>query len=485
MLLMWQQFDSRPSISLCFSLLKLSSPPTLAGRADHHVVVVPPFSSQLSLLMAASRQLENQLRLYSMGAQDLRDRGNELLARAAAIDKAVAAIRSGAATEQDLALVATLDGTTTTTSPSMAGTAANAVATTVRISNEAPITPRLVTQEDRRIDIPSVTTTTTAPLTTPPRHHYAKDPAMASAADTTANNSPLMDAQDDDSEDEDVAKPAARASTVSFTPSTVTAQGATTETTRPKQAVSTAVNGLEVSLNAHIQQRDTQNSNNTNTSGSLPTGPPPAGATTTLHGVWSAAGLPGGEKRHIGDHAATSGQPRQKYARIEQQSAVLSALEVRQIGQDIVEQQIASDALLALAPGPSLTGLAPGGVCRDQQIASEALLTLAPGPNSVNPPAVASTDADYVLIRKENDNIFASHLLQQISIITWDECMAGNLFISPKDVGIAPDVVTFAMAQCVPCTLTEDNRIGRYKHQELKYIGLMCRHCFGQPGYGK
>jgi hypothetical protein len=475
-----QQFDSRTSISPCFSLSKLSSPPTLAGRADHHVVVVPPLSSQLSLLIAASRQLENQLRLYTMGAQDLRDRANELLARAAAIDKAVAAIRSGAATEQDLALVATLDSTTTTTSPSIAGTAAGyAVATTVRISNEAAIMPRMVTQEDRRIDMPSVTTTTTAPLTTPPRHHYAHDSAMAS-------NSPLMDTQDDDSEDEDAAKPAARASAASFTPSTVTAQGATKETTRPKQPVSTAVNGLEESLNANMQQRDTQNSNNTNTSGSLPLGPPPAGATTTtLHGVWSSAALPGGEKRPSGDHAATSGQPRQKYPRIEQQSAVLSALEVRQIGQDVVEQQIASDALLALAPGPSLTGLPPAGVCRDQQIASEALLTLAPGPNSVFPPPGATTDADYVLIRKESDNVFASHLHLKIFMITWDECMAGNLFISPKDVGIAPDVVTFAMAQCVPCTLTEDNRIGRYKHQELKYIGLMCRHCFGQPGYGK
>jgi hypothetical protein len=161
-----------------------------------------------------------------------------------------------------------------------------------------------------------------------------------------------------------------------------------------------------------------------------------------------------GAKRN-GDHLAASGQPQQKYALLEQTS--LSAGEVTRVGQDAVEEQTATDALL----------------------------TLVPGPNTVVPPGGENSVADYVLIRKESEDFASNPLLQEISMVTWTECMAGNHLIGPNDVGSAPDVVTLAMAQCTPCALVEDERIGRHKYQEPNFIGLTCRHCFGQPGNGK
>jgi hypothetical protein len=38
---------------------------------------------------------------------------------------------------------------------------------------------------------------------------------------------------------------------------------------------------------------------------------------------------------------------------------------------------------------------------------------------------------------------------------------------------------------CICFRLTKDDRIGKYKNRDLGFIGMCCKHCGGQPGYGR
>lgn len=41
------------------------------------------------------------------------------------------------------------------------------------------------------------------------------------------------------------------------------------------------------------------------------------------------------------------------------------------------------------------------------------------------------------------------------------------------------------MAQMKPCKLTSSDRVGCYKDRPVGFIGMCCKHCGGQPGFGK
>lgn len=153
------------------------------------------------------------------------------------------------------------------------------------------------------------------------------------------------------------------------------------------------------------------------------------------------------------NHTLVDAQSARKLARIEE--PMISHGEISQIGQDAIENQ------LTLHHG-------------DNEYASIGLV----------PDGGAASD-DYVLIPKANDSFQSSPVLSRICKISWKDVIQDSPLVARQDVGIAPDGVTAAMAQCLPCVLTEDNRVGRYKHQERGYIGIMCKHCFGQPGYGR
>ena len=68
---------------------------------------------------------------------------------------------------------------------------------------------------------------------------------------------------------------------------------------------------------------------------------------------------------------------------------------------------------------------------------------------------------------------------------TWQQLLKDSPFISMHDIGVAPDAMVIALAQFELCLLTNDDRMGRYKHQEIGYVGICCKYCFGQPGYGR
>lgn len=54
-----------------------------------------------------------------------------------------------------------------------------------------------------------------------------------------------------------------------------------------------------------------------------------------------------------------------------------------------------------------------------------------------------------------------------------------------QDKDLVPDFLYLAMAQMQPCQLTEADRVGCYKEREIGFLGMSCKHCGGQPGFGK
>lgn len=59
-----------------------------------------------------------------------------------------------------------------------------------------------------------------------------------------------------------------------------------------------------------------------------------------------------------------------------------------------------------------------------------------------------------------------------------------NHLVLMKDRGLVPDALFVAMLQMKPCQLTQADRVGCYKSRDLGFIGMCCKHCNGQPGFG-
>ena len=60
-----------------------------------------------------------------------------------------------------------------------------------------------------------------------------------------------------------------------------------------------------------------------------------------------------------------------------------------------------------------------------------------------------------------------------------------TLLVTPDDKDLVPDYLFLAMAQMRPCSLSESDRVGCYKDRDLGFKGMCCKHCGGQPGFGK
>jgi hypothetical protein len=60
-----------------------------------------------------------------------------------------------------------------------------------------------------------------------------------------------------------------------------------------------------------------------------------------------------------------------------------------------------------------------------------------------------------------------------------------NHLVLMKDRGLVPDALFVSMLQMKPCQLTQADRVGCYKSRDLGFIGMCCKHCNGQPGFGR
>ena len=81
----------------------------------------------------------------------------------------------------------------------------------------------------------------------------------------------------------------------------------------------------------------------------------------------------------------------------------------------------------------------------------------------------------------------ASSLLDETSKaeMPWKLLLAGSELVLMKDRDLVPDALFVAMAQMKICHLTQADRVGCYKGRELGFTGMCCKHCGGQPGFGR
>eukprot|EP00551_Chaetoceros_affinis_P010027 CAMPEP_0203668758 /NCGR_PEP_ID=MMETSP0090-20130426/5309_1 /ASSEMBLY_ACC=CAM_ASM_001088 /TAXON_ID=426623 /ORGANISM="Chaetoceros affinis, Strain CCMP159" /LENGTH=900 /DNA_ID=CAMNT_0050533281 /DNA_START=173 /DNA_END=2875 /DNA_ORIENTATION=+ len=73
----------------------------------------------------------------------------------------------------------------------------------------------------------------------------------------------------------------------------------------------------------------------------------------------------------------------------------------------------------------------------------------------------------------------------EYSIEKIQQLMGDTKLVEMKDKDLVPDYLFLAMAQMKPCHLTDADRVGCYKEREVGFLGMSCKHCGGQPGFGK
>ena len=66
-----------------------------------------------------------------------------------------------------------------------------------------------------------------------------------------------------------------------------------------------------------------------------------------------------------------------------------------------------------------------------------------------------------------------------------ESLIEGSQLVLMKDRDLVPDSLFVAMAQMKPCRLAPADRVGCYKTREIGFLGMCCKHCEGQPGFGR
>ncbi|CAJ1936269.1 unnamed protein product [Cylindrotheca closterium] len=109
----------------------------------------------------------------------------------------------------------------------------------------------------------------------------------------------------------------------------------------------------------------------------------------------------------------------------------------------------------------------------------QALLERSAGANQ----AVALLDRERALLAAER----TPALLEETPAFdpSWERLLEGSDLVLMKDRDLVPDALFVAMAQMKPCKLTQADRVGCYKSRELGFVGMCCKHCGGQPGFGR
>jgi hypothetical protein len=94
-------------------------------------------------------------------------------------------------------------------------------------------------------------------------------------------------------------------------------------------------------------------------------------------------------------------------------------------------------------------------------------------------------EMDYVVNPDADRSLLDTASSSKIQYVTWKDVLGDSIWATADDVGVAADSVLISLAQFTPCRLREDDRSGRYSHIEIGYIGICCKHCYGQAGYGR
>jgi hypothetical protein len=69
--------------------------------------------------------------------------------------------------------------------------------------------------------------------------------------------------------------------------------------------------------------------------------------------------------------------------------------------------------------------------------------------------------------------------------LNYEALIEDSELVVMKDRDLVPDSLFVAMAQMKPCRLNHADRVGCYKNRDLGFLGMCCKHCGGQPGFGR
>lgn len=84
--------------------------------------------------------------------------------------------------------------------------------------------------------------------------------------------------------------------------------------------------------------------------------------------------------------------------------------------------------------------------------------------------------------QSKTPSLFEENDLESLSV---ESFLDDAELVSSDDLDLVPDAVVVAMAQMKTCQLTDADRVGCYKNREIGFTGMCCKHCGGQPGFGK
>lgn len=76
-------------------------------------------------------------------------------------------------------------------------------------------------------------------------------------------------------------------------------------------------------------------------------------------------------------------------------------------------------------------------------------------------------------------------ILEDLREYNFEELIAGSTLVQLQDRDLVPDPLYVSMSQMKHCHLTQSDRVGCYKGRDLDFIGMCCKHCGGQPGFGR
>jgi hypothetical protein len=75
--------------------------------------------------------------------------------------------------------------------------------------------------------------------------------------------------------------------------------------------------------------------------------------------------------------------------------------------------------------------------------------------------------------------------IEEFKEYNFEELLEDSLLVQMKDRDLVPDSLFLAMSQMKTCDLTQADRVGCYKARDLGFVGMCCKHCGGQPGFGR
>jgi hypothetical protein len=86
-----------------------------------------------------------------------------------------------------------------------------------------------------------------------------------------------------------------------------------------------------------------------------------------------------------------------------------------------------------------------------------------------------------ILLQKEEDLVESNDTCD----VGWVDLVESSPLIHLGLRGDVNDATFVAFGQCTPALLTQDDRVGKYKHRPIGFVGFCCTYCQGQPGFGR